>query len=214
MGNNSVFSVDEAITMLMCRLSDSTGFKYLKSQRSLKKTIGQLVFEVLLFSSKWNESRKSVEVDAEFRVSYKKYGPVSTVHSIIASKSLKSEEGIWYDISTQDTLDHTYKMLNNKIHSTAVELYNRFVEDTKNACRFLLNDVFYEYSVALDYLAENLGMEAILFRATEIVGSLNEEQRQQVIDYRNGAKNKSWMINRCNLRFIVDHGLFVDEKKL
>lgn len=37
MGNNSVFSVDEAITMLMCRLSDSTGFKVLEESEEFEK---------------------------------------------------------------------------------------------------------------------------------------------------------------------------------
>ena len=44
--------VNETISLFISKLSEATGYKYLKSNRSLKKTIGQMVFEVLFFSSK------------------------------------------------------------------------------------------------------------------------------------------------------------------
>lgn len=154
MSENISYSVEESITILMSSLSESTGSKYLKSKRCLKNTLGQLVFEILLFSSKWNESGKRVEVNAEFRVSYKKFGPVSTVYSIIAGKRFRPDSGSWYNISTETSLKKTYNLLDQEIQATVVNLYKRFEEDTDKACRFLLVDVFYEYSVALDYLAE------------------------------------------------------------
>ena len=43
---------NETISLFISKLSEATGYKYLKSNRSLKKTIGQMVFEVLFFSSK------------------------------------------------------------------------------------------------------------------------------------------------------------------
>ena len=41
-----IFAVDEAIEKLITSLSEAIGWKYLKSQRCLKKTVGDLVFEI------------------------------------------------------------------------------------------------------------------------------------------------------------------------
>ena len=62
--------VNDTIALFISKLSETTGYKYLKSRRSLKKTIGQIVFEVLFFSSKWNDDN-NIEINADFRVSYK-----------------------------------------------------------------------------------------------------------------------------------------------
>ena len=47
--------VNDTIALFISKLSETTGYKYLKSRSSLKKTTGQIVFEVLFFSSKWND---------------------------------------------------------------------------------------------------------------------------------------------------------------
>ena len=111
---------NETISLFISKLSETTGYKYLKSSRSLKKTIGQIVFEVIFFSSKWNDDN-NIEINADFRVTYKKYGATSSIHSIVASKGFQSG-------------------------------------------------------------------------------------KQQIADYKKGVKNKSWMLNRSNMRFIVDNG--------
>lgn len=41
--------VNDTIALFISKLSETTGYKYLKSRRSLKKTIGQIVFEVFFF---------------------------------------------------------------------------------------------------------------------------------------------------------------------
>lgn len=91
--------------------------------------VGSIVFEVLFFSSKWNEAGKSIEINADFRVSYKKYGAASTIHSIIAE---------------------------------------RFAKDIDGACQYLLEEVFDDYNVTLDFLDEMLGTDRIMYRIREI----------------------------------------------
>ena len=134
---------NETISLFISKLSETTGYKYLKSSRSLKKTVGQIVFEVLFFSSKWNDDN-IIEINADFRVSYIKFGAASTIHGIVASKSFRPEQGYWFDISSED----------------------------KN----------------------------------EILEQLSESDKQQIDDYKNGNKNKAWMLNRSNMRFVVDNG--------
>lgn len=70
---DEILSVQDAKTRLLIDLSITTGFKYLKSG-ILKKTIKDVVFEILFFSSKWNVSGQSIEINAEFRLVYKEYG--------------------------------------------------------------------------------------------------------------------------------------------
>ena len=65
-----MLNVAEAKTRLIQELSEITGFKYLKSG-VLKKTVKDIVFEINFFSSKWNESGQSIEINAELRLIYK-----------------------------------------------------------------------------------------------------------------------------------------------
>ena len=66
-----VLNVEEAKARLIGELATITGFKCLKSG-ILKKTIKDIVFEINFFSSKWNASGQSIEVNADLRVVYKK----------------------------------------------------------------------------------------------------------------------------------------------
>ena len=63
-------------------------------------------------------------------------------------------------------------------------------------------------NVYLDFVADNLGQEIIKDKAQQIYEGLSDECKEQVIQYQNGARNKSWMLNRCNLKYIVDNNLF------
>ena len=38
---------------------------------------------------------------------------------------------------------------------------------------------------------------------------LSDEEKEQVIQYQNGARNKQWMLNRCNLKYIVDNRIYI-----
>ena len=79
-----IYSAEEARDKIIGLLIESTGWKYLKSRNCLKKTVKDLVFEINFFSSKWNQSHQSVEMNADFRMIYKKYGSVP-VNNIVAS---------------------------------------------------------------------------------------------------------------------------------
>ena len=65
---------------------------------------------------------------------------------------------------------------------------------------------FNEYNVFFDFLIDVLGEEKVLYRVTEFTERLSESDRQQIADYKKGIKNKAWMLNRSNLRFVVDNG--------
>jgi hypothetical protein len=206
-----IYDVTEAQEKLIGMLAESTGWKYLKSGRCLKKKIKDFVFEINFFSSKWNESHKSVEINADFRISYKKYGNV-TVDNIIAGVEYRadkdeSEYGYWYDISTEKKLLDVYEELNQKIQKTAVWAADSFERDVKTATESLFRDHFDELHVRLDFVADILGVDTIRDKAQEICDNLTDVQKKQVVDYRNGDRSKAWMLNRNNLKYIIDNNL-------
>lgn len=206
-----IFSVEEATQKLFTRLSESTGWKYLKSQRCIKKIVKDLVFEVDFYSSKWNLSHQSIEVNAEFKLWCKSYGKLP-VNNVIASMSYRPEShdsnsGYWYDISTEENLSSTFEDLNSRIQNTAVSLCTQFENDYFAATKILFGEHFDEYNVHLDFIADKLGISVVQEKAQEIYNSISKEMRQQVSEYKNGARNKAWMINRCNLKYIIDNNL-------
>lgn len=201
-----IYSVEEATQKLFDRLCEAMGWKFLKNRKSLKKTVKDLVFEILFFSSKWNASHQNIEINAEFRLINKSYGKLP-VNNVVASISYRPDGGTWYDISTEDKLNAVFEELNAKMQATAVSLCGQFEADPKAAAKGLLNDHFEEYNVYLDFIADTLGKDAITDKAQEIIADLSEEMKRQLEDYKNGSRDKMWMINRCNLKYIADNDL-------
>ena len=206
-----IFSVEEATQKLFLSLSEATGWKYLKSQRCLKKTVKDLVFEIDFFSSKWNLSHQSVEVNAEFRLWCKNYGKLP-VNNVIASISYQPElchsnGGYLYDISTEEKLHSAFEDLNSRIQNTAVSLCTQFENDYLAATESLFRKHFDEYNVHLDFIADKLGISVIREKAQEIYDSISDEMKRQALEYKNGARNKAWMINRGNLKYVIDNDL-------
>ena len=203
---SNILNVEDAKTRLIYELSIITGFKYLKSG-VLKKTVKDIVFEINFFTSKWNVSGQSIEINADLRLVYKKYGKLP-VDNVVASMSYNPADGYWYDISTESQLLETRNILEQRFRETALDLVNRFECDYKSAIQYLFFEGFEKYNVHLDFIADNLGQEVIKGKAQQIYEELSDEVKEQVVQYQNGAKNKSWMLNRCNLKYIVDNEMF------
>lgn len=202
---DNILTVANAKTKLICELSTITGFKYLKSG-VLKKTVKDIMFEINFFSSKWNTSGQSIEINAELRLIYKKYGKLP-VDNIVASMSYNPRDEYWYDISTEGKLLETMSKLEQRFSETAMDLVNRFEKDYISAVQYLFLEGFDKYNVQLDFIADNLGQTVIKEKAQQIYEELSDEVKEQVAQYRNGARNKTWMMNRCNLKYIVDNNL-------
>lgn len=203
---DNILNVEEAKTRLIYELSIITGFKYLKSG-VLKKTVKDIVFEINFFSSKWNVSGQSIGINADLRLVYKKYGKLP-VDNVIASMSYNPTDGYWYDISTESKLHETRSILEQRFRETAMDLANRFEDDYDAAIQYLFLEGFEKYNVHLDFVADNLGQAIIKDKAQQMYDGLSDEEKEQVIQYQNGARNKSWMLNRCNLKYIVDNNIF------
>lgn len=201
-------SAEEAKTKLYGGLAEATGWNYLKSRNCLKKTVQDLVFEILFFSSKWNTSDQIVDINAEFVFWCKAYGKSYNINTFVGSMSYHPKKQYWYDISTQKKLEKTLKELTARISETAVDLSCRFENDYMGTVRALLNPEFDSYNIQLDFIADKLGAAAVKNKAQEIYDHSSDEEKQQLEDYKNGIRNKAWMLNRCNLKYIADHDLY------
>ena len=71
---NQMLSVDEAVLAAISELEEYTGWKYLKSQRCLKKKVKDIELTIDFFTSKWNHSYEYVGINAQFTMVYKKLG--------------------------------------------------------------------------------------------------------------------------------------------
>lgn len=207
---NRKLATPEAINMLISSIAESIGWKYSESGRYIKKTVGDLLFEISFFSSKYNTSYERIEVNADFDIYYKKFGKLPA-SNVIAWVSYRSDK-YWYDITTEKDLKRTFKILEKEIKNTAVDLCDHFETDYISAVNSLLNEHFYEYHVFFDFLADQLGISAIEQRAREIYEKASDETKRQIADYKNGKADKGWMIKRDNFRFIVDNDLIPNDK--
>ena len=143
-----IFSVEEATQKLFTSLSEATGWKYLKSQQCLKKTVKDLVFQINFFTSKWNVSYERVEVSAEFKLWCKSYGKLPA-NNVIAMMSYcpeccASDSEHWYDISTEEKLLSAVDELNRQIQQTAGSLCAQFEQDYLGGVEILFREHFDE----------------------------------------------------------------------
>ena len=200
-------SVQDATNKVFTELEEFTGWKLLKSQRRLKKKIGSLELYIDFFTSKWNTSYRYVGLNAEFSMAYKKLGKLPFKHIVAycAYHPLTGDDLYWYDISTTDKLEAVIDELKQRIQNTALTLEKQIENDLENAVQSMLDDHFEEYRVRLEFAADILGTDAIKPQVQTVIESLTDVQRQQVLDYKNGARTIPWMNNPNNLKYIVDN---------
>lgn len=199
-------SIEEAETALLSAISNELDFQYLKSKKCLKKVMKDLVFTIDFYMCKWNKAGDKIEVNAGFHIFYKKYGKLPA-ESVVASKMYKPEDKEWFDITSRDKLNGVIIVLSEIFRDEVLDIYNRFEENFVEAVKFLLNDKFEEFNVYLDFIVDALGRDAILEKASQISNAFSDEVREQITEYKKGIRNKKWMLNRSNIKYIVDNGL-------
>lgn len=199
-------SVDEALTSLLSSIADELDFEYYKSKKNLKKKVKNLEFVLEFYSNKWNKSGESIEVNVGFHIYNKDYGKLP-VETVIASKMYKPKDKEWYDITTKEKLDKVIVELSSNLKEEVKNLYIRFKDNYTAAIGYLFNEKFSDFNVYLDFIADNLGKDKILDKAKEIYANLSDDMIVQIDEYKKGIRNKKWMLNRNNIKYIVDNGL-------
>jgi hypothetical protein len=180
--------VEEATDLVYTELEEFTGWKFLKSQRCLKRKIKDIELYIKFSTSKWKK------LPVQNTVAYYEYRPKT------------GDDLYWYDISGEEKLRTVINALEFEIKNTALKLTEQLENNMEKAIQALLDEGFEGYHVRLDFVADILGADAIKPRVKNIVMSLSDEEKQQIKDYRNGARTKKWMLNPTNLKYIVDNG--------
>lgn len=199
----------DVINDFIKKISLEIDWKYLKSQRCIKRTLGKLVFEIVFFSSKWNSIDESIEINADFRVWTKEYGKSCNINSIVCFISYRNGDKYWFDISNSESQQETYQTIIEEIKGTALLLYELFETDYKSAIGLLLDEMnFHKYHAFLDFIVDNLGIDSVRAITKKEYTGYSNELKQEIEKYRNGEKiNTNWALNRSNTKFIADNGL-------
>lgn len=202
---NKKFTVDEAIQTFLRQLSERTGWKYLKSGKCVKKVIGKLVFEIRLYSSKWNLSKEKVEIQCECQMWSKDFDKTCNVKSGVGYYKIIISEDDWWDITTEERLSQVLEKVMDNLKESVLPLSDLF-EDNFEKAAVLLGSKEYinKYRVKFKFIDLIAGREYITEVATDYYDSLPEAMKEDSIRYINGARDRSWMINPSNLRYIID----------
>lgn len=201
--------VKELIDSINESIAQEIGWKYLKSKRCIKKTLGKLEFKINCYSSKWNRKDEGVEVNWEFCLWTKEYDKTVNINSVVCRYSIQNGKEYWYDITTQEKRREVFEIVIEEIKKTAAFLYEQFEQDYRSAVRLLLKEEYFDkFHVQLDFLADNLGIDAVREIARKEYEKCPELIKQEVERYRNGENiSTTWTLNRCNLRYIVQNNL-------
>ena len=199
-------SVDEALNILLSSRANELDFEYDKNKRCLKKVYKNLDFVLDFYSNKWDKAGKSIDVNVGFHIYNRDYGKLPT-DSVVAYKMYKPDNKEWYDITTKEKLEGVIKELNIILKDEVLSLYKRFENNYIGAVEYLFGEKFDEFNVYLDFVQDNLGKDKIINKAHEIYSSLSDIMIVQIAEYKKGVRNKIWMLNRNNIKYIVDNGI-------
>ena len=95
-------------------INKEINWKYLKSGRRLKKQIKDIVFQIDFYSSKFNGMDLRIEIRSECRVWCRKYGKALTIDNGIAFIPFLTDEGYWWDITSEENREIVFDLLKRK----------------------------------------------------------------------------------------------------
>lgn len=135
-----ILTVANAQEKLYNSLSEYTGWKFLKSQHCLRKRVGNIVFDIGFYSSKYNLSGEHIEVNCEFEFWNKQFDKICNVNSKIGFVFFHPGNDYWYDISTETKLNAAIADIKKKIDVYAIPLVKAFEDDYDGALSYLSSD--------------------------------------------------------------------------
>ena len=213
-----LLSVEEAKDRLYREISEHLGWKFLKSQQSFKKVVNNLVFEIQFYSSKWNSSNENIEIQCELRLWCKKFDKIdknctdiykeNNVHSSVGFYAFTPPAGSWWNVTYDTDLSDVIKQLCDQFDEIAIPFYNQFETDFDKAVQMLSDEkIFNQYNISFKFIDHYAGRDYIVELAQKYYNSLSSVCKQDIVNYKNGATDKSWMINPSNLKYIIDNGI-------
>lgn len=208
MKRDEALSVEDAVSEFIFRISEATGWKLLKSQKIIKRTVGDLVFQINFHSSRWNQSYQNIEIQCECQLWCKKLDKSFNNRSGVGFIAFEPPKGAFWNITTLRSLEQAVRAVCEQIKHTVVPLSELFAVDFNRAVYELSKkEMFERYHVKIEFLDLYIDRESVVKAAQEYFCTLPKEQKRDIERYRNGAKDMAWMINPSNLKYIIDKQL-------
>lgn len=199
--------LDEAYERLFAGLAGTTGWKLLKSRHCLKTQVGDLVFQLNFYFSKYNRAEEYIVTQADFRLWYKAYGKACNANTIVASVPYRKKDGGWYDITTEGKLTAVLADLAGEIGETAVELHERFLTDEAAALESLAGEDFFRFNVSIGFIEDRLGRQTAERLALASYERAIEPVKRQFAAFMSDGTVGGWLRNHRNYKYIAEHGL-------
>lgn len=200
-----ITSVSEYIDSFIYDTNDGINWKYLKSSRKLKKQIGDIIFEINFYSSKYNDANLHIEVRSECRVWYRKYDKSHTIKSAIANIPLLENRKYWWDITDNKNRDTILQLLKSEISAKVIHYSSEMETDFNHGLLHLIyNYGFSAYCNSIQLIDELLGREEALKAANAYSKAFTPAEQNVIKRFMNG---ENALVNERNLRYILENRL-------
>lgn len=199
-------SIQTVITMIEKRLV-SDGWKYIKSKRTTKKVVGDLSFEIIFSSSKWNRKGESIRIDCFAAMYCKKYEfPDKTIlaYTYEPLDCNLSGGNKWYDITFKENFGGVVEDICFQLTNSIVLLASEFEEDfkaagirlSKEGLRYtypsIYNDEDANRYISIPFIDEYIGHEAAIEMARKYYYEyLTQEQRDILLKRKDSYKKNA-----------------------
>lgn len=187
----------EYIDAFIAEVNEEIQWKYLKSSRTLKKKIGDVVFEIAFYSSKYNGADAQIEIRSECRV-WCDYG-------MVAIFSFLENWDYWWDITSASKCQQVKRGLVVEIEKKVLPIVSMMQEDfAKGAMAMVTRDSFDRFSGDLQFIDECVGREQAIGLAKSYVDNFSTADWACVKSYLNGTDD---LCNEHNLKYLIDNKL-------
>lgn len=188
-------------------INKEINWKYLKSGRRLKKQIKDIVFQIDFYSSKFNGMDLRIEIRSECRVWCRKYGKALTIDNGIAFIPFLTDEGYWWDITSEENREIVFDLLMKEIRAKALPAEAEMEKDYNNGLRYLVYHYgFSAYANSIRWMDEVLGREEARKAANEYSKSFTESELKILKRY---AEGKCDLVNERNLKYMIVNHLII-----
>lgn len=183
----------ETVNMMIENRLSKYGWKYLKSSRKHKKIIGELSFEILFSTSKWNQQGESIRIQWISMVNCKKYKIPNKRILAYPYEPLDSKlsgGNKWYDITYKEYFDDVVNDICFQLENSIVLLASEFEKDfIATGIRLSKEGLLYTYDsiynndlnnkdISIQFIDDYIGHEYAIVMAKNYVSKYLTEQEQ------------------------------------
>ena len=205
-----ISSAKEYIDLFICEINDEIQWKYVKSCSELKKQIGDIVFHINFYSSKYNNLNTQIEIRSDCSVCCRAYDKIPGVDPYILGYPLLEDHEYWWDI-TNDNREKIKSEIVSEIKTKIIPLAEALEADFSSGLQALASSGEYQrYWNSLMFFDEYLGRDEAIEIAQTYVAQFTDADRHLTRQY---LKGENALINEHNLKYLIDNNL-VDIKGL